>query len=136
MPPAADAPAGPAAQRAAVRAEIGQVRADFRCLVTGASATDLRRSSDGTKWTNQQLLFHMLFGYLVTRALLGLVRIFGLLPGPVGKAFAQTLDAAHRPVRLRPLFARPASTFGITLSRMYFTEWNGWTWKRHAWRPS
>ena len=68
-----------ALDRAAVRAEMDQARADFRRLVSDATPADLRRLSDGTRWTNQQLLFHMLLGYLITRALLILARIFSRL---------------------------------------------------------
>jgi hypothetical protein len=35
-----------------------------------ATPADLARRSTVTKWTNEQLLFHMLFGYLIVRALL------------------------------------------------------------------
>ena len=74
-------------------------RRDFHRLIDEATPADLRRPSDGTKWTNRQLLFHTLFGYLVVRALLILVRVFGLLPDEASKAFAKLLDSAHRPVR-------------------------------------
>jgi hypothetical protein len=77
-----------------------QARKEFRRLLDGATAADLRRPSDGTKWTNQQLLFHMLFGYLVVRALLPLTRLFGRLPGGASAAFARLLD------RVRWLFHR------------------------------
>lgn len=101
MRPAPDPPPGPAVlDRAAVRAEMEQARLDFRQLVTDATAADLRRRSDGTKWTNQELLFHMLFGYLIVRALLVLVRVFGLLPGGASKAFARLLDSARKPFHL------------------------------------
>lgn len=39
----------------------------------------------------------MLFGYLVTRALLVLVRVFGRLPSGVSRGYARLLDAATRP---------------------------------------
>ena len=89
-----------ALDRAAVRAEMDQARADFRRLVSDATPADLRRPSDGTRWTNQQLLFHMLFGYLIVRALLILARIFGLLPGSASSAFARLLNSARRPFHL------------------------------------
>ena len=98
MPPAPDPPA--AVDRAALRAEMEQARHDFRRLAGDATPADLRRPSDGTRWTNQQLLFHMLFGYLIVRALLVLVRIFGLLPDGASKSFARLLDRAHRPFDL------------------------------------
>jgi hypothetical protein len=42
----------------------------------------------------------MLFGYLIVRALLVLVHVFGLLPDRAGKAFARLLDSAHKPFDL------------------------------------
>ena len=99
MRPAPD-PHPAALDRAAVRAEMDQARADFRRLVSDATPADLRRPSDGTRWTNQQLLFHMLFGYLIVRALLILARIFGLLPGSASSAFARLLNSARRPFHL------------------------------------
>ena len=86
MPPAHDPPT--TLDRAALRAEMEQARHDFRRLAADATPADLRRPSDGTRWTNQQLLFHMLFGYLIVRALLVLVRVFGLLPEGASKAFS------------------------------------------------
>ena len=91
-------PVGP--DRAAVQAEMESVRLDFHRLVSGATPADLRRPTNGTRWTNRQLLFHMLFGYLVVRALLILVRVFGVLPDGASKAFATVLDSARRPFHL------------------------------------
>lgn len=82
--------------RAAVHAEMEQARLDFHRLADHAAA-DLRKSSDGTRWTNQQLLFHMLLGYLIVRALLPLTRVFGRLPGLASAGFAWLLNSAHRP---------------------------------------
>ena len=62
-----------------------------------AGPEDLRRRSAGTRWTNEQLLFHMVFGFLVVRTLLPLVRLMGRLPAPVGTGFAALLDSARRP---------------------------------------
>lgn len=97
MRPAADPPPARALDRAAARAEMEQASRDFRQLIRGATACDLRRASEGTRWTNQQLLFHMLLGYLIVRALLPLTRAFGGLPGWAGVAFAWLLDSARRP---------------------------------------
>ena len=60
--------------------------------------TDLRRPSSGTRWTNEQLMFHMLFGYLIVRALLLLARIFGRLPEGPSRTFARLLDAAQNAI--------------------------------------
>jgi hypothetical protein len=58
---------------------------------------ELHRKSNGTRWTNEELLFHMVFGYMVVRALLPLVRFVSRLPRPAGKAFAAVLNAGTRP---------------------------------------
>ena len=49
--------------------ELERVKTDFRAVLQIATATDLRRKSDGTQWNNLQLLFHMLFGYLIVATL-------------------------------------------------------------------
>lgn len=73
--------------------EMEQARVAFNSLVATASANDLRRGSNGTRWSNRQLLFHMEFGYLVVLRLLPLVRIFGRLPDRYSRRFAAVLDA-------------------------------------------
>jgi hypothetical protein len=77
--------------------ELERVRADLHQLVAGASATDLRRRTDGTRWTNQQMLFHLVFGYMVVRRLLPLVRLFGRLPDRFSRVFAALLNSGTRP---------------------------------------
>lgn len=86
--------------RQPIHEEMHRATAAFHALVSQASPADLRRGTDGTRWTNQQLLFHMLFGYLIVRVLLRLVRTFGRLPDWVGRAFAGLLNAGTRPFHL------------------------------------
>lgn len=83
--------------RAQLHAEMAQRREDLAGLLAAASGPELRRRSDGTRWTNEQLLFHMVFGYMVVRALLPLVVLVSRLPAGAGTAFARTLDALWRP---------------------------------------
>jgi hypothetical protein len=80
-----------------IAAEMRRAAGDFRFLLDNATSAELRRGSDGTKWTNEQLLFHMLFGYLLVRNLLILVRIFARLPDRYSRAFAALLNAGTRP---------------------------------------
>jgi hypothetical protein len=80
-----------------VHAELERVQADFHRFLAEASAADLRRPTDGTRWTNGQLLFHMLFGYMLARVLLRLLGVFARLPRGVGRAFARLLNAGARP---------------------------------------
>jgi hypothetical protein len=50
--------------REQICAELDRVRDDYRYLVDSATVAELRMPTNGTRWTNEQLLFHMLFGYL------------------------------------------------------------------------
>ena len=83
--------------RRSIHAEMELARGTFQTLVATASPSDLQRQTLGTRWTNQQLLFHMLFGYLVVLRLLRLVRFFGRLPDSYSLRFAQVLNAGARP---------------------------------------
>lgn len=83
--------------REAIYEELGRVRLTFRRLVEDAQPADLARPSDGTRWTNQQLLFHMLFGYLLMRVLIVLAGVFARLPAAASQVFARLLDAVTGP---------------------------------------
>lgn len=72
----------------AVSEEMEQARRAFRELVGGVTAAGLRRRSAGTRWTNRQLLFHMVFGYLVVLTLRPLVRGFGRLSITYSRRFS------------------------------------------------
>lgn len=83
--------------RQAIADGLETCRRQLHELLASAGAADLRRRSNGTRWTNEQLLFHMVFGFLIVRTLLPLVRVMGRLPAPVGRGFAAVLDSARRP---------------------------------------
>jgi hypothetical protein len=83
--------------RQVVRDEMEQAKQTFHRLLDSATVAELSRPSNGTKWTNGQLLFHMLFGYLIVVRLLVLVRVFGRLPDGVSRAFARALEASTKP---------------------------------------
>src|SRR5690625_7854216 len=84
------------------RGEIiaGYARACSELEAYLAQATDagLRARITGTLWTNEELLFHMVFGYMVVRRLLPLVKGFGHLPPGFSQVFAGALNAGRRPV--------------------------------------
>jgi len=75
--------------------EMKRAQAEFRELINKATPQELRRRSDGTRWTNRQLLFHMVFGYLIVRTLLPLVHVLGRLG--LSRGFAATLNASRHP---------------------------------------
>jgi hypothetical protein len=70
---------------------------ELNSWLENSSTSDLKRKSAGTRWTNEELLFHMVFGYMIVRSLLPLVRVVGRLPRSWGKGFAAMLDAATGP---------------------------------------
>ena len=95
--------------------EMRRAQADFHALIDRATPDDLRRRTNGTRWTNKQLLWHMVFGYLIVRTLMPLVHVLGRIGW--SWRFAATLNAIHRPFHLvnlrrirgrRPATATPA----------------------------
>jgi DinB superfamily len=86
-----------AMDRRDIDAELERVTADFHRLLDSATRAELGMPTNGTKWTNKQLLFHMLFGFIVVRALLPLVKGFGRLPPAASRTFAAILNAGTRP---------------------------------------
>jgi hypothetical protein len=87
--------AGP--DRDTIHAELDEASTRFRALLGSATDADLRRRSNGTRWTNEELLFHIVFGYMIVRALLVVVRLFGILPNGASKLYAKVLDAGTKP---------------------------------------
>lgn len=86
--------------RGDIHTELEHARTEFRDLIQHSTPADLARPSNGTRWTNRQLLFHMLFGYLITRNLRHLVKIISRAPRPVQNGFAGALDAATQPFHI------------------------------------
>jgi len=88
---------GSVVDRHALHDEMNTACASFHQILGEAASSDLRRRSAGTRWTNQQLSFQMVFGYLVVLRLLPLVHLFGRLPDDASRRFAAILNAATRP---------------------------------------
>jgi hypothetical protein len=86
--------------RDGIRAELEHARATFHALVQSAGEEELGQQSNGTRWTNRQLLFHMMFGYMLVRSLLALVKCFSRLPLSSSRVFARFLDALAGPFHL------------------------------------
>ena len=103
---------------AATILEMKLATQDFRRLIDVATAVDMRRPSHGTRWTNRQLLFHMLLGYLIVRALLIIARAFGRLPAWPSTMFARLLDSVRGPFHLVNYLGSCAGALIIPPSRM------------------
>jgi hypothetical protein len=94
-----------------IDSELEWVTADFHRLLDSATRAELRMSTNGTNWTNKQLLFHILIGFIVVRVLLPLVKGFGRLPPAVSRTFAAVLNAGTRPFHvINYLSALPGGT--------------------------
>jgi hypothetical protein len=87
----------PPASKQAFYDELESDRVTVHRLLESMSPEDLRRPSSGTKWTNEELLFHMVFGYMITISLIWLVKLLGLLPRRATRVFARSLNALTRP---------------------------------------
>lgn len=83
--------------RQSIEQELIAARVTFDRLVAELEADDLERRTNGTRWTNREMLFHMLFGYFLVRTLVPIVKGFAYLPRPVSRSFAAILDAGTRP---------------------------------------
>jgi hypothetical protein len=83
--------------RAAVVAGYRRNCAELKAALAASAPDALRRRSAGTRWSNEELLYHMVFGYTVVLALLPLVRLFGRLPVRVNRGFARLLNAGTAP---------------------------------------
>jgi hypothetical protein len=94
----ASAPAeSPTQDRQQIHDELRQRRERFHALLDASTADELLQPSNGTRWNNEELLFHMLFGYIVVAVLIRIIKILGLLPRPATKPFALLLNASTRP---------------------------------------
>lgn len=77
--------------------DLERVRADFRELLENVTDEEWGASSAGTRWNNEQLLFHMVFGFMIVQRLRLLVAVLGRLPGGVSRGYMRVLDATTRP---------------------------------------
>lgn len=80
-----------------VRAELVWVRDDFARLVGSAAPEELRAPTDGTRWTNRELLFHLWFGQRITRVMLPISGAFSRLPPSASRRWARLLTAVTGP---------------------------------------
>ena len=84
--------------RAEIATDLERARVKFHRLLAEAEREDAwDKPTRGTRWTNEQLLFHMVFGYMIVQRLLILVKTFSRLPDQASRVFADLLNAATRP---------------------------------------
>lgn len=88
------------ADRDDISADLERARVEFHRLLDAAGPGDWAKPTRGTQWNNEQLLFHMVFGYMVVQRLLVLVKIFSRLPDRVSRVYASVLDVATKPFHI------------------------------------
>jgi hypothetical protein len=105
--------------RAALATDLERARVEFHRLLAEADRGDVwAEPTRGTRWTNEQLLFHMVFGYMIVQRLLVLVRVLGRLPDPFSRAFARVLNAATAPFHTINYYGSCAAALGYNRRRM------------------
>lgn len=83
--------------RDGIAADLERARIEFHRLLGDAERHDAWTGpTRGTRWTNEQLLYHMVFGYMVVARLLVLVKVVSRLPDRVSRGLARALNAATR----------------------------------------
>ena len=80
-----------------VKADLLWIAADFRDIVSSARGDELDLASIGTRWTNQQLLFHMVLGQNITLSGIPLLGLFSRLPPSASRTWSRLLDACAGP---------------------------------------
>lgn len=88
---------GQLVSKVSIRNEMDSTRRTFNRLLDSMSLADLRKPTRGTKWNNEELLFHMLFGYLIVLVLIPIVKLFGQLPRKSGRSLAMLLNSITGP---------------------------------------
>ena len=83
-------------QRKQILDELREACVEFK-VIACCSTYDLKRKSNGTKWTNRELLFHILFGYLITRTILFAAPTIARLPDRIVAAPMHVLSRLLRP---------------------------------------
>jgi hypothetical protein len=84
-------------RRATLRADLAASHATFHALLDTLSDADLRAPSRNPGWTNGEVLWHMVFGFVILAALAPLVHVWGRLPRRYSMRFARLLNALTGP---------------------------------------
>ena len=73
--------------------EMESTSSTFHTLLDSLSDEDLRRKSNNPGWSNGEILFHMVFAFMILSALIPLVKFFGHLPKSYSKLFVGMLNS-------------------------------------------
>ena len=88
------------ARRALLRSDLEAARGEFYVMADSVSEQAWTQPSNNPGWTNGQVLFHVLLGFILVQPLASLLFFFGRLPELWSRIFAGTLNLST------PLFNR------------------------------
>jgi hypothetical protein len=80
-----------------VRRDLLWIAADFSGIVQNALALELDRPTNGTRWTNRLLLFHMVLGHNIALSAIPLLGLFSRLPPAASRNWSRLLEACTGP---------------------------------------
>jgi hypothetical protein len=80
--------------------KLESTRLQFLEIAETITEKELRRISKNIGWTNNEILAHILFGFIITNVLLPGVIIFGNLQKVITRPFAMLLNAFTKPFNL------------------------------------
>jgi hypothetical protein len=98
-----------------VRADLESIAREYRAILKDALPEELDLPTNGTAWTNRQLLFHMLLGQRITRMVIVVIGVFSRLPAGASRGWAAGMAA------VTPLYNRLNFAGGVVGGRL-FTE--------------
>ena len=80
-----------------LRRQLLWVAEDFRQIIDTAPARELDAPTRGTRWTNRQLLFHMVLGQNIALTSIPLIGAFSRLPPGASREWSRRLQAFTGP---------------------------------------
>jgi hypothetical protein len=79
-------------RRANLKSDLEAARQEFHDMVASTAGQSWTKPSHNPGWTNGQLLFHVLLGFLLVLPLTSMLVFFGHLPAVCSRIFAATLN--------------------------------------------
>ena len=75
------------------RVDLEWIVRDYSAILRSARRDELDLPTNGTRWTNRQLLFHMLLGQRITRMVIVVMAVFSRLPPGASRAWSTGMTA-------------------------------------------
>jgi hypothetical protein len=84
-------------RKEAIKSRLSQTHSEFHALLDSLSDDELRAKSINTGWTNGEILFHMMFAFILILTLVPMLRFWSRLPKGYSKKFADALNFSTVP---------------------------------------